>query len=112
MLERLFYALEPGYHERYIKDGPNGYKKLVRVKFDVIGPAGSTTLIKMYKEATQFNNKTCTREYPNFCHNQNNKPNSTKDNSNQESAIRIISPRATIDEKAIRNSLNMRQAKF
>ncbi len=111
MLERLSNALKPGFHERFVKLKSNQNKRLVRIKFDVIGPTGSTTLIKMYQEATLIDNRTCKKDYPNFCHQLNIRSNNANVDINAEKLIRIISPRATIDEKAIHKSLNIAEDK-
>ena len=105
-LDRFKNALTPGPHEKYFsktgadisesnphqkKSGlkDSELKELVQVKFDVIGPAGSTTLVKMFKEAL---NKDGGGNGKNVC---------DQDTDAGNDCIRIISPRATIDYDAI-----------
>lgn len=99
MLNRLRKSLTPGTQEARIKavdvDGKEQKKKL-RIKFDVIGPASSTTLAKMYREADEA------------VSNKIDKYGSTLIDEFSNS-IRVVSPRTTIDEAAIKNILEMSQ---
>jgi|GEM_PF-2722393 len=97
MLSKLKITLTPGEISRNIAlvndnneiINPNN----IKIKFDVIGPASSTTLIKMHQ------NLNCKTNI-NDC---NNIVNKFGDNNNK---IRIFSPRATLDDAAIKTSLS------
>jgi len=93
LLVRLKDELTLGAHERHIvlKDENNKFysKNDVRVKFDVVGPASSTSLIKMYDN---FSNK---------CQNGDSKCINVIEHYGDKK-IRIFSPRATIDDDAIK----------
>ncbi len=91
MLDRLWFGLIPGLRERYSMD-----KKEVCIKFDVLGPAGSTTLVKMYREGDKASRNDGYR-LSKKC---------------QEKTFRIISPRATIDNEAIANILKIPEDKL
>ena len=98
MLAKIKKELSPGPHERYITNNKlqQKYKDDVRVKFDVIGPSSSTSLVKMHiNHATQCNknDSLCTK---------------SKTNLNKDLGFKILSPRATLDDEAILKDLNSR----
>ncbi|MCW8936226.1 MAG: hypothetical protein OQK98_16050 [Gammaproteobacteria bacterium] len=65
----------------------------LKIKFDIIGPAGSTTLTKMYRNIN--------------CNTPDNNCNLPLDKYGDENnKIRVFSPRATLDDEAIRQTLN------
>lgn len=89
MLERLKFGLTPGSHEKILKN-----TKDVRIKFDVLGPASSTTLVKMFGQADHLCRKNIVE-----CVSDNQ-------GKNNNDVIRIFSSRATIDNNAINEILN------
>ena len=69
-------------------------KENISLKFDVIGPASSTTLVKMYKNLNQK------------CNKMNDNCSPVKEKYGDQNKIRIFSPRATLDNKAITRIIN------
>jgi len=87
MLDRLRKAITPG------QDVLSGKRKIT---YDVIGPATSTILVQMYKEVNN------TR-----CHMDEGPCNTRLANDFIKHDIRIFSPRATIDKKAIERNYDV-----
>ena len=96
MLTRLSDALDPGYQEAAIRprdDKGNKQDGFVRTRLDVIGPASSTSLIKMYREVSAtVEGKTISSAFG-------------------KDGIRLVSPRVTIDELAIKKQLDLPENK-
>lgn len=96
MLDRLRDALTPGPIElngKYEYMNGGGLEKTLRIKYDVIGPASSTTLVKMKLEALY---NSCDSGHVDEC-------NEPLVNNYKKYKARIISPRATIEDKALDN---------
>lgn len=124
MLNRLRDALTPGEGEKNIRDKYGKRKReLVKIKFDVIGPLGSTTLRKIYEEVdrNKLKEKDCASVKRYLSEDSRpNQPRLNRDFINfykyrsykyfgvcgiEEESIRLFSPRATIDSKALEEIL-------
>jgi len=97
MLHRLNFGLTPGKYE-----GVANSKNNMTIKFDVLGPASSTTLVTMYKEAEEICFET---ELVNCQSKGDSSTKNTKSNALAKSAIRIFSYRSTIDNYAINKTI-------
>ncbi|VAW55241.1 hypothetical protein MNBD_GAMMA06-1028 [hydrothermal vent metagenome] len=114
MLQRLRSALTV----KGTEEATGSEKKNISIQFDVLGPASSTTLVKMYKEADMV----CFKKNSTDCvtdegdsegegdSNSNSNSNS-KDEVGSENYIRILSPRATIGNAAINKKAHGAKAK-
>ena len=93
--KRPLYMLDRLSKELSRKSKVSTGKEPLRIKFDVLGPATSTTLVAMYKEAYELD-----------CSNDDKSCDNSLVNSDNNKS-RIISPRATLDNVAIKNILNL-----
>ena len=103
MFGRLFDGLTPGPHEQYISNIAgkiSAFSKDLEIKFDVIGPASSTTLLKMYREIVSVSCK----EHPDAC-------TASDIKTYADYGIRIISPKATLNDEAVADLLNISDIK-